>query len=191
MTHHSVRPAVCPIHGRPTRRQTCQECNAAYMRGYMRTARRRRPTRALLDRAKQRAQAKAAPYSITAADICVPALCPVLGHPLVVGGPRSDASPSLDRVDPASGYEPDNVRVISDRANRMKGGRTLSQIRHLSRSGRPSQRSDYHLIAAYMEREALLLEVKRRARTQGAGNPWIRIGEFLEQKFRNFRPIKK
>lgn len=186
MRCHTVLPALCPVHGSPTNRQTCTGCNAGYMRVYMRRARRRHPVRALLCRAKQRARDNGINYSLSPQDICLPINCPVLGNPLVVGGPRSDWSPSLDRIAPEFGYAPGNVRVISDRANRLKGGRSLAQIMVLSRIGRPANRADYSAIARYMEREALLIEVKRKAGEGGPGNPWSRIAAFLELKFRNF-----
>lgn len=48
--------------------------------------------------------------------------CPVLGIHLRPGkGKVHDASPSLDRLNGAWGYEPGNIAVISYRANRAKG----------------------------------------------------------------------
>lgn len=185
MKQHNVLPAICPVHGTPKQRQNCSACNAAYMRGYQRTARRTRPVRALLERAKQRARTQGVLFDLNGMDICVPDRCPVLGIRLVIGGPRSDASPSLDRVEPAKGYVKGNVRVISDRANRLKGGRTLGEIEGLSRTARPSQRDEYAAVAKYMEREALLVEVRRKAMAEPEG-PWPGIAAFLEKRFRQF-----
>jgi len=39
---------------------------------------------------------------------------------MVFGGPRAHNNPSVDRRIPALGYIEKNVRVISDRANRLK-----------------------------------------------------------------------
>ena len=51
------------------------------------------------------------------------------------GMPGSE-SPSLDRIDPTGGYTPDNIRVISYRANWIKNDGTLDE---------------HQKIAAYME----------------------------------------
>ena len=186
MSLYNALPALCPVHGPPKSRHSCRQCNAAYMRGYMRTARRKRPGRAILDRARHRARKNGVSFALSGQDILVPQNCPVLGFPLVIGGPRSNASPSLDRINPRKGYAAGNVRVISDRANRLKGGHSLSEIEALSRKARPDQRADYKAIAIYMEREALLIDVKRKAQLGGSASPWMVIADFLEHKFRAF-----
>lgn len=74
-------------------------------------------------RAKSRAKAKGHEFSITVEDIKIPQLCPILKCPLVVHKGKPGAfpdSPSLDRIDSTRGYTPDNVWVISQRANAMK-----------------------------------------------------------------------
>ena len=81
--------------------------------------------------AKARADREGVEFSITLDDIVIPDLCPVLGVPLVQrlgkqgGGPQS---PSLDRVIPHLGYTPDNVAVMSMRANRIKNNATLGEL---------------------------------------------------------------
>jgi hypothetical protein len=78
-------------------------------------------TRRAIGRARGRATANGLPFGITAGDIVLPKLCPVLGIALVLGDRySSDNSPSLDRIDPARGYVRGNVAVISQRANRLK-----------------------------------------------------------------------
>jgi hypothetical protein len=44
------------------------------------------------------------------------------------GQTRRDNQPSLDRVIPALGYVPGNVRVISFRANRLKQDATAEEV---------------------------------------------------------------
>lgn len=178
---------VCPDHGNPTKRGTCAKCNAAYMRGYLGTIRRTRPAKEILERARKRARRRGVSYSLRRQDISVPANCPVLGVPLIVGEARSAASPSLDRIDPTKGYLPGNVRVISDHANRLKGDRSLEQIRSLSRTGPRRRRAEYAALAFYMEREALLVEVRQKAaKERSPNNPWSLIADFLERKFRQY-----
>lgn len=110
--------------------------------------RQRHPARAIQDRAKAkihleqelvrasraRAKDRGLAHTITTADIHIPDVCPVLGIPLFKGGGKiSDNSPSLDRVNQLGGYTPDNVRVISYRANRAKSNLTLDEVRALVR----------------------------------------------------------
>ncbi len=180
-------PPICPAHGKPTKREVCPNCNAAYMRGYLRKVRQTRPHKTILERARKRARRQGLPYSLRRQDISLPARCPVLGISLRVGQSRSPASPSLDRIDPGQGYVPGNVRVISDHANKLKGDRHLSDIRSLSLKGPPARRAQYVAVAAYMEREALLVEVREKAAKEtGPNNPWQVIADFLEQRFRRF-----
>lgn len=80
--------------------------------------------------AKSRSRLAKVPFSITADDITIPQLCPVLGQPLIVGQTQAtDWSPSLDRVVPLLGYVPGNILVISNRANRIKNNATIQELR--------------------------------------------------------------
>jgi hypothetical protein len=85
----------------------------------------------MVDRALARALRKGVPFSIGADDVVVPQACPVLGIALrcATRGESLDASPSLDRIVPALGYVPGNVRVISFRANRLKADATAAEMR--------------------------------------------------------------
>jgi len=68
-------------------------------------------------------------FDLTEESINIPAVCPVLGIPLIWGGGiKSDYSPSLDRFDPYGGYTIDNVRVISWRANNLKSNGTIKEF---------------------------------------------------------------
>jgi hypothetical protein len=157
------------------------------MRGYLSRIRKTRPHKAILERARKRARRQGLPYSLRRQDVTLPARCPVLGISLRVGQSRSPASPSLDRIDPRQGYIPGNVRIISDHANKLKGNRRLEDIRSLSLKGPPGRRENYQAVAAYMEREALLVEVRQKAaKAPGPNNPWQVIADFLEQRFRRY-----
>lgn len=84
--------------------------------------------------ARNRAKAAGIEFSLTMEDIVVPVACPVLGLPLVVGTGHARAnSPSLDRVDPAKGYVPGNVRVVSHKANTIKSNATAAELRAVLR----------------------------------------------------------
>ena len=188
MNDHKPDPAACPVHGKPTKRDTCAKCNAAYMRGYLALTRRTRPRRTILERARKRARRQGVRYALRRQDISLPARCPVLGIPLRIGEGRSPGSPSLDRIDPTQGYVPGNVRVISDRANKLKGNRRLEDIRSLSLKAPTTRRADYEALVAYLEREALLVEVRQKAASEpDRDNPWQVIADFLEERFRRYQ----
>jgi hypothetical protein len=84
----------------------------------------------LLSLARQRAKKTGIPFSITEQDISIGTSCPVLGVPYKTGKdhiPHPHA-PSLDRIDPAMGYVPGNVVVISRMANTIKHDASFEQI---------------------------------------------------------------
>lgn len=56
-------------------------------------------------------------HTISVDDIKVPDVCPVFNEPLKFG---TKYVPSIDRIDNTKGYVPDNIQVISRRANIMK-----------------------------------------------------------------------
>ena len=85
--------------------------------------------------AKQRSNRFGYEFTITPDDIVVPELCPVFGTPLrqQIGIGRISAmsnyeGPSLDRIDNSKGYTPDNICVISARANCIKGNATPEEL---------------------------------------------------------------
>jgi hypothetical protein len=91
----------------------------------------------LYQSAKMRAKREGAEFTITKDDIhaALPAdgRCPVLGIPLRRGeGKAQDSSWTLDRVNPAWGYVPGNIAVISFVANRAKGSMTAEQLESIA-----------------------------------------------------------
>lgn len=184
MTAKEAKPPTCPMHGSPAKRATCASCNAAYMRGYLQRRRIEAPALSMWERARRRARRLGVAFSLTRDAIVIPATCPALGTPLVTGHRRSIHSPSLDRINPARGYVEGNVRVLSDHANRIKGDRTLRDLEQRAQHGPAQLRDDYALVAAYVERELLLVEVRARAAQGGrAGEEWAKIATFLERAF--------
>ena len=73
--------------------------------------------------AKSRAREKGLPFTINIDDIVIPSVCPVLGTPM--------HRPSLDQHLPAKGYTPDNIVVMSFRANMLKNNGTLEEFKML------------------------------------------------------------
>jgi hypothetical protein len=83
---------------------------------------------ALYKQAKQRAKVKGLSFEIEISDIIIPEFCPILGIKLQQGQSRMiDASPSLDRIKPELGYIKNNIKVISNRANRIKSNGTIEE----------------------------------------------------------------
>ena len=90
------------------------------------------PAAFLYSWAKQRAKKSGIAFTITKMDIVIPSVCPVLGIPLKPseGAPSFD-SPTLDRFDASRGYEPNNIMVISKKANTIKNNATIEEIEQL------------------------------------------------------------
>jgi len=79
--------------------------------------------------AKDRAEKKGIPFTITPEDIVIPTHCPVFGTTLARGVfGKGDASPTLDKLIPELGYIPGNVFVVSERCNRLKSDSTLEEL---------------------------------------------------------------
>lgn len=90
--------------------------------------------------AKQRAKKFGYEFTITPEDIKIPTHCPVLGTELkevqgrgLIPSMSNYTGPSLDRVDNSKGYIPGNIRVISARANCIKGNTSPAEILGLAR----------------------------------------------------------
>jgi predicted Zn-ribbon and HTH transcriptional regulator len=94
----------------------CHACNSSRVKAMGEVGK-------MLRRAKSRAKLKGIEFSLTAEDVKIPAVCPILGIKLEhIKGQSGghDASPALDRIDNSLGYIKGNVMVISNLANRMK-----------------------------------------------------------------------
>ena len=102
----------------------CNKCNNGRVKAG-------KPEWKMHQRAKQRAKRLGREFTLKVEDISIPAMCPILGIPLVVHRGNSGAfadSPSLDRTDNDRGYTKDNIRVLSQRANQMKGDASVEEL---------------------------------------------------------------
>ena len=84
-------------------------------------------------RSKSRAKKSGIAFTITLIDVenlGVPISCPILGISLILdhSHKQSDGSISIDRIDSTRGYEVDNIRLISWRANFLKNNATLDEM---------------------------------------------------------------
>lgn len=109
-------------------RHTCAPCERKRLRGL-----RADPAYSLLHGARARSKKRRVPCTITRDDVraVFPAdfHCPVFGTALQFGRRMATGnSPTLDRIDPAQGYVPGNIAVISRRANVIKNDATLNEL---------------------------------------------------------------
>ncbi len=90
------------------------------------------PENQMLAAAKCRAKKLNLPFNLEISDIYIPAICPLLGLPIVSGinkkSGNSPNSPSLDRKIPSLGYVKGNVWVLSRRANLLKSDATIEEV---------------------------------------------------------------
>lgn len=97
------------------------------------------PKHKIWERSKRRARKNGTVFDLTIFDIPdIPKNCPVFGiklQPNNIAGPL-DTSPSIDRIIPELGYIKGNIRIISNRANRLRADATLEELMYLVKDGR-------------------------------------------------------
>ena len=82
--------------------------------------------------ARQRARKKGVAFTILPLDIIIPDRCPILDIPLKgFEGYSSYASTTIDRLIPELGYRPDNIIIISKRANTIKSDASIEDLRKI------------------------------------------------------------
>lgn len=88
------------------------------------------PKARMIRNAKCRANQMQIDFNITQEDIEIPTICPVLGIELRISNKKGgdDNSPSIDRIDNGRGYIKGNVRVISNRANKLKNNANVKEL---------------------------------------------------------------
>jgi hypothetical protein len=87
----------------------------------------------LVEDAARRAKERGMNFCLTAEEIEAPDECPVFKCKLIyqATGKRSNDSASIDRIDSTKGYTPDNVWIISWRANQIKSDATIQELETL------------------------------------------------------------
>ena len=102
----------------------CKPCNSKRVKSLS-------PEWKMHQRAKQRCAKSGLEFDIKVDDIVIPDECPILGIKINMNSGKSGAyinSPSLDRIDNNKGYTKDNIQVISQLANAMKGAASIDQL---------------------------------------------------------------
>lgn len=111
----------------------CKPCRKVYSKYHYSKWHKNNPEMRMFLTARSRAHKKKIPFTITVEDIVIPEYCPVLGIKLERnGGKNNPATPSLDKFIPAKGYVPENIHVISWRANWIKQDSTVDEIERLA-----------------------------------------------------------
>ena len=85
----------------------------------------------MLADARKRAIKKSIDFSLTIDDINIPVKCPLRDVQLDIEASKSggsDDAPSIDRIDPTKGYIPDNIWIISRKANTIKSDATWQEL---------------------------------------------------------------
>lgn len=98
--------------------------------------RRNNPEQHLLNITKTRAKQRNLEFNLEVSDIHIPDICPVLKVKLNKNaGPLADRAnrASVDRIDSSKGYIKGNVRIISWRANYVKGNSTLDELKKVTK----------------------------------------------------------
>lgn len=80
----------------------------------------------MIQRSKSRAKNKGIPFMITEDDIFIPDTCPVFNHIFILNDP--EWTYSLDRIVPELGYVPNNIIVVSNKANLIKNNASPEEI---------------------------------------------------------------
>ncbi|MCP4491254.1 MAG: hypothetical protein GY820_28655 [Gammaproteobacteria bacterium] len=102
----------------------CKSCNSNRVKSQT-------PEWKMHQRAKQRCRVNGLEFSISVDDIYIPDHCPILGIAINMNSGKPGAyvnSPSLDRKDNSLGYTKENIWVVSQLANAMKGSATVGQL---------------------------------------------------------------
>ncbi len=109
----------------------CKACDKKRSdNGKLKERRKLNPAPRLVESAKYRAKKKGLDFNITTEDVSIPEFCPVLGIPLKTSdnGKPQNNSPTIDRIENSKGYVRGNVKIISHRANTLKGNATVEEV---------------------------------------------------------------
>lgn len=89
------------------------------------------PLKHMMNKLRQRAKKAGLEFNLKPEDINIPEYCPILGLKLSTQDGLTANTPSVDRIDNTKGYLPDNIRVISYRANGLKSNMNKETLQKL------------------------------------------------------------
>ncbi len=118
------------------RRRQWNKVNKDKILVHNRRARTSNPQWSIFQNKKSGAKKKGITFSLVFNDIHWPTHCPILGTELAYisdgsGKPKPN-SPSFDRIDPTQGYLPDNVIIVSNKANVIKNNATVDELERVA-----------------------------------------------------------
>ena len=91
----------------------------------------------LLSHLKASAKKRNIKFTLTLADLyelSLPLTCPLLNVVIEYDAKGyNEFSPSIDRIDSDLGYEPDNIQVLSVKANRAKNNLTEQELKQIAK----------------------------------------------------------
>lgn len=96
------------------------------------------PKKAIFNSKRAQARLIGVPFSLVFENVIWPETCPVLGIQIryertgLRGKRPFDDSPSFDRLDLTKGYEPGNVIIVSNKANRLRSNATTEELRKVA-----------------------------------------------------------
>ena len=130
--------------------------------------RRKNPLSFLVNDARKRAKKNNLDFDLEVSDFELIEFCPILGIKLEVGSENIHSSYSLDRIDNTLGYTKNNVKLISRRANTIKGDSSISEIKSLIEYIKNSSSLISNIknskLGSDLKRKRIISDAKRRAK---------------------------
>lgn len=116
------------------RRDTCKTCGKKeYHQKFLMKSWKDDAKKILLYNSKKRAKNSNLEWNLTREDLIIPSHCPVFGFELKREDKKTwRTAPSIDRVDNTKGYTPDNIIIISRRANILKKDATIEELEQMA-----------------------------------------------------------
>jgi hypothetical protein len=113
----------------------CRVCRKEYGKHHYNKWVRKNPEMRLWLSARSRAAQQSVPFTISVEDIVIPKVCPVLGIEIKTNEGKKGYynAPSIDKFIPELGYTPENIQVISFRANWIKQNASLEEVEALAK----------------------------------------------------------
>lgn len=120
--YNSFSPQKACKYGIDTGR--CKQCKSEYER--KRRIENYQHEKYIYYRLKSRCRINKIPFNLDLEDIVIPDVCPVFGTKFIVGDYNLTAS--VDRITPSLGYVKGNIRIISNKANRIRNNVTSDDL---------------------------------------------------------------